>query len=218
MLVVSNEGSILKTVDDLVQVKRQVVLRPPLAASGEQQCYSTNLADAFDLSSSELDRYYFSPSRSISQGRHGLRERIFTLSAGRSDIRVCTDSPAGTFEVAYEVMDGLGGKRDLPLRVEILEDKIEGGAAEWLDPDSDSDACKNAYCLARPENSRFYPGEDLVYYFKLTEQPSYFSFEHVDFVLDDRASGEGNTASKSAQTKGCKRSSYRDRSQQSRKR
>ena len=191
VLVVSNEGAILKTVDQLTQAKRQVVLKPPLAEGGEQQCFSTNLADAFDLSSSELDRYYFSPSRSISQGRHGLRERIFTLSAGRSDITVCTDSPAGSFEVAYEVMDGVGGKKDLPLSVEILKDKIEGGAAEWLDPDSDDDACKNGYCLARPENSRFDPGEDLVYYFKLTEQPSYFPFEHADFVLDDRASGGG---------------------------
>ena len=191
VLVVSNEGAILKTVDQLTQAKRQVVLKPPLAEGGEQQCFSTNLADAFDLSSSELDRYYFSPSRSISQGRHGLRERIFTLSAGRSDITVCTDSPAGSFEVAYEVMDGVGGKKDLPLSVEILKDKIQGGAAEWLDPDSDDDACKNGYCLARPENSRFDPGEDLVYYFKLTEQPSYFPFEHADFVLDDRASGGG---------------------------
>ncbi|MEK9877425.1 MAG: hypothetical protein VW684_12255, partial [Betaproteobacteria bacterium] len=85
-------------------------------------------------------------------------------------------------------IDGAGGKKVFPFQVEILEEMVDGGAAEWLEPVSDSDACQSAYCLQKLDNVKWNV-EDLFYHYSLTEQPTEFPFEHADFLLNDRNSG-----------------------------
>ncbi|MGB1424787.1 MAG: hypothetical protein ACPG7B_15720 [Pseudomonadales bacterium] len=182
VLTVANEGLVLKTVDELQQISRKLILNPPLAATGgDEQCFSTSLGNVFALSSPELDHYYLNPSRSISQGRHGIDNSIFTLSAGKSDVRVCSDTPVGSFGVVYEVMDGAGGRATFPLTIEISEEKAGEGYATWKPFQKDTGSCLNNFCVLDPRNSG-----NPHYLYTLVPSGGFFPFEHDNFLLSQQ--------------------------------
>ena len=47
-------------------------------------------------------------------------------------IFVCSDTPTGVREISGVVLDGRGGKLPFDLTVEITEERVSGGDAEWL--------------------------------------------------------------------------------------
>jgi hypothetical protein len=106
----------------------------------------------------------------------------------RRQFWACSYHHPGTYDLTVTAIDGAGGKKVFPFQVQILEEMVDGGAAEWLEPVSDSDACQSAYCLQKLDNVKWNV-EDLFYHYSLTEQPTEFPFEHADFLLNDRNSG-----------------------------
>ena len=66
---------------------------------------------------------------------------------GESSLYVCSDTPVGEFQVRLFLLDGRGGRVDLPLTVEVLEGRIFEGSVRWFEsseeaassPDTDQD-------------------------------------------------------------------------------
>jgi Leucine-rich repeat (LRR) protein len=181
VIIIKEGGSNPGLVDDLIQQQRKLLIDRPVSAEvGLLECVSFDPLDAFDTLLTGPDSFYASPSRSIPQGRSGIEDRTFVLSAGNAQITACSDTPPGSYEVVYEIMDGLGGKAAFPLMIEIKPNSVNGGKATWLGPEVDPTKCENNYCLIIDEKPTSL--------FKLTGSPSYFPFERP-FLVERRGAG-----------------------------
>ena len=52
---------------------------------------------------------------------------------------ICDDTPVGTYHIIMQALDGVGGKKTMPLQLNVLDVAVEGGDIEWRD-------CGNIYC------------------------------------------------------------------------
>ena len=71
----------------------------------------------------------------------GAESQVFERRDVEEDtIFVCSDTPAGTYDLYGAILDGRGGKLPFDLTVEILEERVSGGSIEWsMTSTSDSD-------------------------------------------------------------------------------
>ena len=51
---------------------------------------------------------------------------------GENSFYLCSDTPAGLYDVAFQAIDGRGGKVELPLLIEVTEERVVGGQVEWF--------------------------------------------------------------------------------------
>ena len=73
-----------------------------------------------------------------------FRDLIF-----RNEALICSHHLPGKFDRMIEVIDGAGGKAEFPLTIHVLEEMVDGGSAEWLDPIASADECKALTVEAR---------------------------------------------------------------------
>jgi len=60
----------------------------------------------------------------------GFQSLLGNLYDGRP--LVCADTPAGTYDTSFFVLDGKGGRSgEYPLRVIVLENPVSGGAIDY---------------------------------------------------------------------------------------
>lgn len=78
---------------------------------------------------------------------------------------VCDDTPVGTHHVIIEAIDGAGGKKTMPLELEVSDVQVVGGNVEWRD-------CGNVYCDF--VDSKFY------YHYALTPEQRNYSYHLFD--------------------------------------
>ena len=58
---------------------------------------------------------------------------------GENSIYICEDTPIGSYQITMQAVDGQGGKKLLPIQIDVLNESINGGSMEWAD-------CGNEYC------------------------------------------------------------------------
>lgn len=58
---------------------------------------------------------------------------------GENSIYICENTPIGSYQITMQAIDGQGGKKLLPLQIDVLNESIDGGSMEWAD-------CGNDYC------------------------------------------------------------------------
>ncbi len=69
---------------------------------------------------------------------------------------ICDDTPVGTYHIIMQATDGVGGKKTMPLQLDVSDVQVvEGGDIEWRD-------CGNVYCHF--VDSKFY------YHYALTPE------------------------------------------------
>lgn len=80
---------------------------------------------------------------------------------GENALYVCEDTPVGTHHIIMQALDGAGGKKIMPLQLEVLDTQVDGGDIEWRD-------CGNIYCDF--VDSQFY------YHYALTSEQRAYPF------------------------------------------
>ena len=175
-------------VEDISQLKRTVRMNRPIEGTGVSAWNTTDNCAGFSLEPlgipaiSNIDfGVQFNPSRELPASvlTGGELVNFFT----RQESVICSHHLPGTYDLTVEIIDGAGGKKIFPVQVEVLEEKLSGGAATWLNPITDPTKCENAYCLEVLSEPQ--------YFFTLTEQLTAFPFER-SFVLEGRNSGAGD--------------------------
>ncbi|MDB2510403.1 hypothetical protein N9X32_07780, partial [Pseudomonadales bacterium] len=175
-------------VEDISQLKRTVRMNRPIEGTGVSAWNTTDNCAGFSLEPLGIPAIrnidfglQFNPSRELPASvlTGGELVNFFT----RQESVICSHHLPGTYDLTVEIIDGAGGKKIFPVQVEVLEEKLSGGAATWLNPITDPTKCENAYCLEVLSEPQ--------YFFTLTEQLTAFPFER-SFVLEGRNSGAGD--------------------------
>ena len=107
------------TVDQYAPVTSTITLYRPITGSGERadgECTSVSLIPLFGGVG-----YAANIIRSVSPDIIGGSLRMFGIGPGFTGANVCSDTPPGTYELTFELVDGLGGKITAPVTVKVSE-------------------------------------------------------------------------------------------------
>jgi hypothetical protein len=159
--IVEDNGS---TVKDITQLYPKATVYPLLAGTGERtdsQCTEFGMDDVAQ-GITKHGQISLVPDNLISGGALSLLGR-----GSENSLYVCDDTPAGTYHVIMDALDGRGGKKVMPLEITVLPTSaaVAGGKIEWRD-------CGNIYCNF--VDSQFY------YHYALEEDARNFAYHLTD--------------------------------------
>ena len=118
-------------VDQYAPVVDAVTLYRPLQGTGDRAsgtCTSTSLTPLFGGTG-----FAANITRSVSPDIIGGELRMFGIGPGFTGANVCSDTPPGTYELTFELVDGLGGKITAPITVSISEFFRDPNSENMLD-------------------------------------------------------------------------------------
>ncbi|MGB1926088.1 MAG: thrombospondin type 3 repeat-containing protein, partial [Rubripirellula sp.] len=136
-------GHIGADVATLVQQSKYLQVKRPLAGTGnrggfESDAWSCSSFSYYGFTNQRMNGFAANGSTNLPQGMY--------IGGGPQMVEMvfCDAAPVGTTDHLITVIDGRGGKTDLTLTVEVLEEKSDGGSIEWFasnpnDDGSDSD-------------------------------------------------------------------------------
>ena len=125
-----NEDDFSETVDDINPLVSSAVIMRPEEGEG---CYKTPLSGLDPLLDGTTSGVQAFPNLPVMGDENDLlirRDNAFHL---------CPTAPIGLHSYTLTLLDGVGGKREIPLRVRVLRDSTSGGAVFWGGTDSDFD-------------------------------------------------------------------------------
>jgi hypothetical protein len=131
--LVSNDGY---QANDIKQLHPRLVINRVLAGTGSRnssQCTEFSI-DNIAEGISHHGQISLVPDELISGGAMDLLG-----IGGENAIYVCEDTPVGSYQILMQALDGQGGKKALPLQIDVISDSVEGGAMQWAD-------CGNEFC------------------------------------------------------------------------
>lgn len=131
--LVSNDGY---QANDIKQLHPRLVINRVLAGTGSRnssQCTEFSI-DNIAEGISHHGQISLVPDELISGGAMDLLG-----IGGENAIYVCEDTPVGYYQILMQALDGQGGKKALPLQIDVISDSVEGGAMQWAD-------CGNEFC------------------------------------------------------------------------
>ena len=130
-------------VSALVQQSKYLQVKRPLAGTGNRGGFESDTWACSSFSyngwtNQQMNGFAANGSTNLQQGMY--------IGGGPQMVEMvfCDAAPVGTTDHLITVIDGRGGKTDLTLTVEVLEEKSNGGSIEWFasnpnDDGSDSD-------------------------------------------------------------------------------
>ena len=119
------------TIEQYLPVSELVTLYRPIQGTGDRAgglCSSTSLTPIFGGLG-----YAVNINRTVYGDIIGGTLRMFGEGPGFTGANVCSDTPPGTYELTFELVDGLGGKITAPVTVKVSEFFRDPNSENMLD-------------------------------------------------------------------------------------